>query len=125
MRAALPSAMRQARRRPPWSAWQAIAAGRRYPWSSSDPRIPAHVRGDLMQIGIVGLGRMGAGMARRAAQAGISVLCYDRADSARTALEGMANVQCAENLAALCARLEGERVIILMLPAGEAVEDTI
>jgi len=73
-----------------------------------------------MQIGIVGLGRMGAGMARRMAQAGCGVICYDQADAARTA-----HIDCAENLAALCARVEGERVILLMLPAGEAVEDTI
>src|SRR5882724_4966309 len=78
-----------------------------------------------MQIGIVGLGRMGAGMARRLAQAAISVLCYDQANEARAALEGAPNIDCAESLAALCARLQGERIIILMLPAGSAVEDTI
>jgi 6-phosphogluconate dehydrogenase len=78
-----------------------------------------------MQTGLVGLGRMGAGMARRLALAGARVVCWDRDDSAREALAGVANVDCAENLAALCARLDGERVILLMLPAGEAVEDTI
>jgi 6-phosphogluconate dehydrogenase len=78
-----------------------------------------------MQIGIVGLGRMGAGMARRLAQAGVAVVCYDRVDEARAALSGVPNVDCAENLAALCARLEGERIILLMLPAGSAVEETI
>ncbi|HYL90150.1 MAG TPA: decarboxylating 6-phosphogluconate dehydrogenase [Burkholderiales bacterium] len=78
-----------------------------------------------MRIGIVGLGKMGTGMARRLAQAGMKLLCYDQADEARAALEGTANIECAENLAALCARLEGERIIVLMLPAGSAVEDTI
>src|SRR5882762_2985255 len=78
-----------------------------------------------MQIGIVGLGRMGAGMARRLAQAGMSVVCYDQANQARAALAGTPNLTCAENLAALCARLDGERVVLLMLPAGGAVEDTI
>jgi len=78
-----------------------------------------------MQIGIVGLGRMGAGMARRLSQAGIGVICYDQANEARAALEGTPNIDCAENLAALCARLAGERIIMLMLPAGSAVEDTI
>jgi 6-phosphogluconate dehydrogenase len=34
-------------------------------------------------------------------------------------------VTCVENLAALCARLEGERVIVLMLAAGDAVEKMI
>jgi 6-phosphogluconate dehydrogenase len=78
-----------------------------------------------MQIGIVGLGRMGAGMARRLAERGMSVICYDRSDAARDALAGTKHIDCAENLAALCARLDGERVVILSLPAGNAVEDTI
>jgi 6-phosphogluconate dehydrogenase len=73
-----------------------------------------------MEIGIVGLGRMGAGMARRLAQAGVRVVCYDHAK----ALDEK-QLECAENLAALCARLQGERVILLSLPAGEAVEDAI
>ena len=78
-----------------------------------------------MQVGIMGLGRMGAGMALRLAQSGMSVLCYDQADAARAALDGAAHITCMENLAALCARLDGERLIMLMLPAGEPVEDTI
>ena len=78
-----------------------------------------------MEIGIVGLGRMGAGMARRLAHGGVRVVCYDQAEAAHQALAEETNVECAENLAALCARLTGERVIVLSLPAGEAVEDTI
>ena len=78
-----------------------------------------------MQIGIVGLGRMGAGMARRVAHVGMKVFCYDRSDDARATLQGSANIECVENLAALCARLEGERILILSLPAGTPVEDTI
>ena len=41
-----------------------------------------------MEIGIVGLGRMGAGMARRLARAGVHVLCHDRVDAAREAIAG-------------------------------------
>jgi 6-phosphogluconate dehydrogenase len=78
-----------------------------------------------MEIGIVGLGRMGAGMARRLARGGAHVICYDRSDAARAALAAEPNVAGVENLAALCARLQGERVILLMLPAGAAVEDAI
>jgi 6-phosphogluconate dehydrogenase len=73
-----------------------------------------------MEIGIVGLGRMGAGMARRLARGGVRAVCYD---PAKTLDEK--NIECAENLAALCARLQGERVILLSLPAGEPVEDTV
>jgi 6-phosphogluconate dehydrogenase len=78
-----------------------------------------------MNIGIVGMGRMGAGMARRLARGGARVVCYDRAEAAGKGLAAEKNVDCAENLAALCARLDGERVIVLSLPAGEAVEDAI
>jgi len=78
-----------------------------------------------MEIGIVGLGRMGAGMARRLARGGVHVICHDSSDAAREALAGEPNVDRAENLAALCARLQGERVILIMLPAGAPVEDTI
>ncbi len=78
-----------------------------------------------MQIGIIGLGRMGAGMARRLARGGVRVLCYDQAGAARAAVGEERGVECLENLAALCARMDGERVILLALPAGAAVEDTI
>src|SRR5918992_945148 len=78
-----------------------------------------------MEIGIVGLGRMGAGMARRLARGGARVVCYDHAEAALRALAEEENIDCAENLAALCARLTGERVVVLSLPAGAAVEDTI
>jgi len=78
-----------------------------------------------MEIGIVGLGRMGANMARRLARDGVRVVCYDQAEPARKAVGGERHVESVANLAALCARLTGERVIILSLPAGDAVEHTI
>jgi len=78
-----------------------------------------------MEIGIVGLGRMGAGMARRLARKGVHVICYDQSEAARKAMAGEARVDCVENLAAVCARLSGERVIVIMLPAGEPVEDAV
>jgi 6-phosphogluconate dehydrogenase len=64
-------------------------------------------------------------MARRLARAGVHVICYDRSEAAQKEISGEANVACAENLAALCARLSGERVIVVMLPAGAPVEDTV
>ena len=78
-----------------------------------------------MDIGIVGLGRMGANMARRLARGGVRVLAYDRNDAAREALAGEAGVTCVEGLAAVCAGLEGERVLLLMLPAGTATEEAL
>jgi 6-phosphogluconate dehydrogenase len=78
-----------------------------------------------MEIGIIGLGKMGAGMARRLARAGVHVICHDNAQAAKQSIEAEPNVDCAQNLAALCARLGGERLIVIMLPAGEPVENTI
>jgi 6-phosphogluconate dehydrogenase len=82
-----------------------------------------------MQIGIVGLGRMGAGMARRLARQGVRVVCYDQAETARAKIGELraagGKVACVESLAALCARLDGVRVVLLMLPAGNAVEETV
>ena len=78
-----------------------------------------------MQIGLVGLGRIGAGMARRLVRGGARVVCYDQSETARTAVGGVSGIDCVENLSALCARLDGERVILLAVPAGTAVEDTI
>ena len=78
-----------------------------------------------MDIGIVGLGRMGANMARRLARGGARVLAYDRSIEARDALAGEPGVTCVEGLAAVCAQLEGERVLLLMLPAGAMTEDAL
>jgi 6-phosphogluconate dehydrogenase len=52
-------------------------------------------------------------------------VCHDTSEAAQKTLSGERNIECVENLAALCARLAGERVIVIMLPAGTAVEDTI
>jgi 6-phosphogluconate dehydrogenase len=78
-----------------------------------------------MQIGIVGLGTIGTGMARRLARAGVHVVCYDEREPARRALAAEPGIHCAESLAALCARMEGERVILLMVPPGTAVDDAV
>jgi len=78
-----------------------------------------------MQIGIVGLGRMGGNMARRLARGGAGVVAWDRDPAARDALANERGISRVENLAALCAALSGERVILTMLPAGAPTEDTL
>ncbi len=78
-----------------------------------------------MQIGIVGLGRMGGNMARRLARGGAGVIAWDMDAAARAALADERGISSVENLAALCAALPGERVILMMLPAGTATEDSI
>jgi len=78
-----------------------------------------------MQIGIVGLGRMGGNMARRLARGGARVLGFDRERAARAALAGEKGVECVDGLAAMCAQLAGERVVLTMLPAGQPTEETL
>jgi len=70
-----------------------------------------------MQLGMIGLGRMGANMVRRLIRGGHSVVAYDRAPDAVQALarEGAAG---ASSLADFVARLEQPRSVWLMVPAG-------
>ncbi len=76
-----------------------------------------------MQIGIVGLGRMGSNMARRLMKAGHSCAVFDvHPDSGRDlAREGAA---AAASLEDLCRKLEKPRAVWLMLPAA-AVDATL
>jgi 6-phosphogluconate dehydrogenase len=78
-----------------------------------------------MEIGVIGLGRMGASMARRMARGGARVVGYDREASARDALREEHGIECVDNLPALAAKLSGERVLLLMLPAGPPTEDAL
>ena len=78
-----------------------------------------------MDIGIIGLGRMGANMARRLARGGAHVLAWDREHAAYAGLRDETRIECVDSLATLATRLEDERVILLMLPAGEATQGAI
>jgi 6-phosphogluconate dehydrogenase len=78
-----------------------------------------------MQIGIVGLGKMGANMARRLARGGAHIVAFDRERGARDALATEPRVKVEDSLANLAAHLQGERVILLMLPAGQATQEAI
>ncbi len=78
-----------------------------------------------MQIGIVGLGRMGGNIAKRLMRAGHDVAVYDIDANARAAL-GAEGARPAETLEALVTSLtESPRAIWVMLPAGKITEGTI
>jgi len=77
------------------------------------------------RIGMIGLGRMGANMARRLARGGANVLAWDRAATARRALAPERRVAIAPDLAALVQGLKSPRVIWMMLPAGKASADAL
>ena len=76
----------------------------------------------MTAIGMIGLGRMGANMARRLARAGTRVHGHDAAGSARKALADETGVRTHDSLASLVTALRAEAgpaVVWLMLPAGE------
>ncbi|MSP21733.1 MAG: decarboxylating 6-phosphogluconate dehydrogenase [Dehalococcoidia bacterium] len=68
-----------------------------------------------MKLGLVGLGRMGAGIAERLRRDGHEVVGFD-ADPAKSDVD---------SLAALIARLEAPRVVWLMLPSGDQTEHAV
>ena len=78
-----------------------------------------------MQIGMVGLGRMGANMARRMARAGAQVSAFDLSPMARSALAREGGITAHAELAALVAALAAPRVVWVMLPAGDITEQAL
>jgi 6-phosphogluconate dehydrogenase len=77
-----------------------------------------------MQIGFVGLGRMGGNMVTRLLRSGHQVVAFDRADAARAAAEA-GGAQGAASLDALVAALTPPRAVWVMVPAGAPTESTI
>lgn len=77
-----------------------------------------------MQLGMVGLGRMGGNILRRVMLAGLSGVAFDRDDAAVASLvaEGATG---ASSLAECVALLAAPRTIWVMLPAGEITEATL
>jgi 6-phosphogluconate dehydrogenase len=75
-----------------------------------------------MQLGIIGLGRMGANIGRRLMKNGHTVVGYDASPSAVKALEGASG---ATSLEDMVAKLAAPRAIWVMLPAGKITEETI
>ncbi|MGB5956533.1 MULTISPECIES: phosphogluconate dehydrogenase (NAD(+)-dependent, decarboxylating) [Pseudomonas] len=78
----------------------------------------------LMQLGIIGLGRMGGNIARRLMRAGHRTVVHDRNREAISGLEGE-GAQGAHDLGALVQKLKAPRAVWVMLPAGEPTEQTI
>ena len=77
-----------------------------------------------MQLGVIGLGRMGGDIARRLMRAGHECVVYDRDAKAVEALarDGGAS---AHDLADLVSQLQPPRAAWVMLPAGGPTDDTV
>lgn len=77
-----------------------------------------------MRLGIVGLGRMGANIARRLMAAGHACVVHD-ADPKPGAALAAEGAMAVADLAALVAALEAPRAVWVMLPAGAPTQMTI
>jgi len=77
-----------------------------------------------MQLGLIGLGRMGSGMTLRLLQGGHQVMVYDRVPEAGAALAAK-GATATGSLEDLGQKLKAPRVMWLMIPAGPPVDDTI
>jgi 6-phosphogluconate dehydrogenase len=77
-----------------------------------------------MELGIVGLGRMGANMARRLMRDGHRCVVYDVDADAISALAGE-GAEGAASLEELAAKLSAPRAVWVMVPSGEITEKTV
>ncbi|HET9310112.1 MAG TPA: decarboxylating 6-phosphogluconate dehydrogenase [Actinomycetota bacterium] len=77
-----------------------------------------------MQLGMVGLGRMGAGLVRRLMADGHRCVGYDVSADAVKALEADGATG-ATSIGAFVAALEAPRAVWIMVPAGEITDSTI
>jgi 6-phosphogluconate dehydrogenase len=77
-----------------------------------------------MELGMIGLGRMGASMTKRLLEAGHSVVAFDpnEAALARSAADGATVVN---SLEAMVAKLSRPCAVWMMVPAGDAVDRTV
>jgi 6-phosphogluconate dehydrogenase len=77
-----------------------------------------------MQIGMIGLGKMGANMVQRLLDGGHHVVAYDINEDAVQSAE-QAGAAGARNLDELVQQLESPRSVWIMVPAGQITEDTV
>jgi 6-phosphogluconate dehydrogenase len=77
-----------------------------------------------MELGMIGLGRMGGNMAQRLLRDGHKVVGFDPNADARKALKDEGGGS-AESLQALVAALPAPRAVWMMVPAGKITDDTV
>jgi 6-phosphogluconate dehydrogenase len=77
-----------------------------------------------MRLAMIGLGRMGANIARRLMRGGHEIVAFDRDPEAVATLASEGAVA-AESLDDLVAKLSGPRIFWVMLPAGDPTQSTV
>jgi len=78
----------------------------------------------MITLGMVGCGRMGANLARRAMRAGIPAACFDP-DPAAVAAVVADGATGASSMAELVAALPAPRTVWIMVPAGTVTDDVV
>jgi 6-phosphogluconate dehydrogenase len=78
-----------------------------------------------MRMAMVGLGKMGANMARRLCRGGIEVVGYNRSPEIVNTLAAEEGLIPATSIAEVVKKLSAPRVVWLMLPAGDTTEQAI
>src|SRR3546814_201812 len=95
-------------------------------WSSdvcsSDLRLQKEER--PMELGMIGLGKMGANMAQRLVRGGHDVVGFDPKPEARSLVEGF-GAKSATSLEELVDKLPAPRVVWMMVPAGDITGGTV
>jgi len=77
-----------------------------------------------VELGMIGLGRMGGNMAQRLVAGGHRVVTFDRDPGAVTASHGFGG-EGASSLEDVVSRLAAPRALWIMVPAGQPTQDTI
>ena len=77
-----------------------------------------------MDLGMIGLGRMGANMAQRLVRGGHRVVGFDPRPEAREQAQSF-GADAVDSLQAMVARLDAPRVVWMMVPAGDITSSTI
>jgi len=79
-----------------------------------------------MELGIIGLGKMGSNMARRLARGGHRVVAYNRTpEKAFVLADEEPNAVAVASLEEIAAQLTSPRAVWIMVPAGDATEKMV
>jgi 6-phosphogluconate dehydrogenase len=77
-----------------------------------------------MQLGMIGLGKMGANMTTRLVKGGHTIVVYDR-DQKAIATSAAGGATASSSLAELVGKLSAPRAVWIMVPAGDPTENTV
>jgi 6-phosphogluconate dehydrogenase len=78
-----------------------------------------------MRLAMIGLGKMGANMARRLCRKGIEVVGYDRDAATVAGLAAETSMVSAVSVADAVSKLTAPRVVWMMLPSGDPTENQL